>query len=325
MGDAAVSLWVVDGNGRAQAFYRRHGFAQDPEHLKRHDETGALEPALRAPGRGRARVAGTSRLGHETAWSLVPAASRGQGVHVLLGARSRHAPAQAVLVALLSAVVAATAAAGPALARASEESVQHRVLVAATQADRGVAVNVQAERPPAPTSLAARLRPATSGRPWVAPVGGATADGLVRGRTDVLVPVVARDGVCEHLVVTAGRCTQGAGEAVVSRSTAQALGLEVGARLDVADAGTGDDTGSVLRGVRVVGLSDPVDASSAYWFDRPQRADAPAGERCAGRRPSTSAGGPCAPAPGARSPPPSTCRSTRRPCGSRTSRRPGPG
>ncbi|GAB3677895.1 GNAT family N-acetyltransferase [Angustibacter aerolatus] len=52
VGDAAVSLWVVDGNGRAQAFYRRHGFAQDPEHLKRHDETGALELRYVRPAGG---------------------------------------------------------------------------------------------------------------------------------------------------------------------------------------------------------------------------------------------------------------------------------
>jgi ribosomal protein S18 acetylase RimI-like enzyme len=37
IGERAASLWVADGNGRAMAFYRRHGFA---------DEGGRkLEPA----------------------------------------------------------------------------------------------------------------------------------------------------------------------------------------------------------------------------------------------------------------------------------------
>ncbi len=29
IGDRAAYLWVLDGNARATAFYRRHGFADD--------------------------------------------------------------------------------------------------------------------------------------------------------------------------------------------------------------------------------------------------------------------------------------------------------
>ncbi len=41
-GDEPVHLWVLVGNERARAFYRRHGFAPDGK-TKRHEATGALE------------------------------------------------------------------------------------------------------------------------------------------------------------------------------------------------------------------------------------------------------------------------------------------
>ena len=40
--DRAASLWVLEGNGRAQAFYRRHGFAPDGA-SKVHEGTGTPE------------------------------------------------------------------------------------------------------------------------------------------------------------------------------------------------------------------------------------------------------------------------------------------
>lgn len=42
VGSRPASLWVLEGNARAQAFYRRHGFVPEGAH-SRHDGTGAPE------------------------------------------------------------------------------------------------------------------------------------------------------------------------------------------------------------------------------------------------------------------------------------------
>jgi ribosomal protein S18 acetylase RimI-like enzyme len=42
IGDDAAYLWVLEGNQRARAFYRRHGFADDGGR-KREPDTGAVE------------------------------------------------------------------------------------------------------------------------------------------------------------------------------------------------------------------------------------------------------------------------------------------
>jgi GNAT superfamily N-acetyltransferase len=42
IGDAAAYLWVLEGNQRAQAFYRRHGFADDGGR-KPDPDTGTFE------------------------------------------------------------------------------------------------------------------------------------------------------------------------------------------------------------------------------------------------------------------------------------------
>jgi ribosomal protein S18 acetylase RimI-like enzyme len=42
VGKRPASLWVLEDNGRAQAFYRRHGFVPEGAHA-RHDSTGAPE------------------------------------------------------------------------------------------------------------------------------------------------------------------------------------------------------------------------------------------------------------------------------------------
>ncbi len=54
IGDRAATLWVVDGNARAMAFYRRHGFA-DEGGRKPEPRTGVLEIRMsRGPVGGRA-------------------------------------------------------------------------------------------------------------------------------------------------------------------------------------------------------------------------------------------------------------------------------
>jgi len=49
-GDAAVSLWVLEVNARARAFYAKYGFAPDGR-TKRHPPTGVVEAWLVRPAR----------------------------------------------------------------------------------------------------------------------------------------------------------------------------------------------------------------------------------------------------------------------------------
>lgn len=54
VGDRAAYLWVLDGNARAAAFYRRHGFADDGGR-KPEPDTGLVELRMsRGPVGGRA-------------------------------------------------------------------------------------------------------------------------------------------------------------------------------------------------------------------------------------------------------------------------------
>jgi ribosomal protein S18 acetylase RimI-like enzyme len=51
VGARACSLWVLAGNARALAFYRRHGFVADG-HSKTHSPTGTIERRLIRHGSG---------------------------------------------------------------------------------------------------------------------------------------------------------------------------------------------------------------------------------------------------------------------------------
>jgi len=52
IGDRPAYLWVVEGNARAEAFYRRHGFADDGVR-KPEPRTGVLEVRMVRPSRAR--------------------------------------------------------------------------------------------------------------------------------------------------------------------------------------------------------------------------------------------------------------------------------
>ena len=49
VGDRAAYLWVLDGNARATAFYRRHGFA-DEGGRKPEPDTGVVEIRMARAG-----------------------------------------------------------------------------------------------------------------------------------------------------------------------------------------------------------------------------------------------------------------------------------
>jgi hypothetical protein len=196
----------------------------------------------------------------------------------LVAARLRHQPAQAVLVTLLAALVSLSAVLGVAYARAVEASVQHQTLAEASASARGVSIGATAASPPLPQQLEERLAPELRAPVWGTPVGGARVDGLlVRPTGNRLVSVAARDGLCGHVTIVAGRCLDDGepGQALVSSRALTDLQLKVGDPLPVAD-GSGNDTRPALS-LTVVGVYQPYDPAQEYWFDRPITRDAVAG------------------------------------------------
>jgi hypothetical protein len=194
----------------------------------------------------------------------------------LVVARLRSQPAQAALVGALSGMLALTAVLGVAYARAVEESVQRSTLLAATPHDRGVAVSSSSDKPPSPDELRAALEPQLAAATWLPSVAGASAPGLLLSGKPTLVPVVAREDVCAHLVMSAGRCAQGRGQAVVSRTLAAQAGLKVGSRLALADSSAGQDkASSVLSRPVVVGIYAQAEDTDTYFFGRPLAARSP--------------------------------------------------
>ena len=200
----------------------------------------------------------------------------------------RHRPRQALLVVLLSAVVAAAAALGPLYARAVEQSVLKNVLAEAPLARSSIAVTSTDTAPPSPAELAIAVRGTTPdlfGRPIQgadaqvelrAAPGGTGFEGpgedvppAARGR------LVSRQGMCGHLELAEGRCARGDGEVLVSRLAAGVTGVSVGDQLWVSAQGTapgGRDTRAAGREMDVVGVYEPPRPGDPFWSGRSQAA-----------------------------------------------------
>lgn len=199
----------------------------------------------------------------------------------------RHRPRQAILVVLLSAVVTAAAALGPLYARAVEQSVLRNVVADAPTGASGIFVSASGSNPLAPARLARAIAPETPPQ-FGRAVGGADTRVLLSVSPDgdrYRARLVSRAALCRHLTMSDGRCASDEGEVVVSRRTADAVGLRPGQRLRVVPEGAADpdDTPATVVAT-VVGVYEAVEPSDPYWSGRGQTA-APA------TRPGEAAGG----------------------------------
>jgi putative ABC transport system permease protein len=197
----------------------------------------------------------------------------------LTAAALRHRPGQAVLIVILAGVVSASAALGPLYARAAEQSVLRTVLSEAPAADRGIVVTSSNNRPPSPQQLAAGVGGVRT-RGYGAPIGGADVSVTVRGftisggSTEAAAQLTSRVGLCRHLVLVTGTCTESAagGSAVlVSQGNARAFDIGVGDQLRLSDAN--DHT--IALTATVAGIYRPFDASGDFWFGRSANASIP--------------------------------------------------
>ena len=176
---------------------------------------------------------------------------------LLRALRARGAQSGIVLVVALVAV--ATAATGPAFVTAADAAILADTLHDAPALGHGVGVVWQG--PLSGTlGLADVVDRTRAGSP-----GGRLLPTLVRGQERTWTSPAGRpsllawrDGLCDHLHLTSGRCATARGEVVVSASAAQTDGTGVGDRLSAQFRGAAPLT--------VVGLYEPVDPSGAYWF-----------------------------------------------------------
>lgn len=194
---------------------------------------------------------------------------RGAGVRLALrGIAYRRVTAVIVLVL---AVVAATAAVvAPLYSRAAQESIARGALVRSDVYGRGVHVDVvgaSVDKAPTLPQTLAQLRKGLPDRTFgpsvvsfsiqqtqAQPVRGPQAGSVVE------VPMVERQGMCAHLMLDAGRCPRGAGEAALTTRSLALLGLRVGQRVPL-QPGAGR--------LVVVGSYQPFSVENAYWSGRP--------------------------------------------------------
>ncbi|MGN6302891.1 MAG: FtsX-like permease family protein [Angustibacter sp.] len=205
---------------------------------------------------------------------------RGRFVGLRLALRGIAYRRLTAIVVLVLAVVAATAAVvAPLYSRAAEESIARGTLARSDVFARAVHADVSANAarvalPPSGTidSLRRRLKPPVFGTPrlsattesMVDPTAGPQAGGQVE------VPLLDREGLCEHLVMSSGRCPTRPDEAALTTRSMKLLGLQVGSRFSAAlvDVQRPDGSQQVAR-LTVVGTAEPFDLDDDYWVGRP--------------------------------------------------------
>jgi hypothetical protein len=175
-------------------------------------------------------------------------------------------------VLLVATLTTAAAVAGPLYLRAGGESVLRDALVAAPASTSGI--DVSYADLPQNDPLRTLVRRVTENPPPFAhtrrvlslqnslSVDGAAGPGRTR--------LMWREGACEHLRITAGRCPSGPQDALISARMARSTGLRIGTSVTgcpgaaVSIFSCGEPGGSVT--VRVVGTYALPDADP-YWFD----------------------------------------------------------
>jgi putative ABC transport system permease protein len=176
--------------------------------------------------------------------------------------RSRRSQAGTLLA--IAVLVAAAAFAAPLFVFAATQTVAQRDVAAAPAGQRLLSASKALEGAGQTTGIAdelTRLRgyPALRG---FTQVGGYTVVGTAgnaRGDKSTNSPMAYREDVCAHVSVL-GHCTSAPGTALVSASTAAALGLDVGGQVRVVTAGLKQP----LR-LTIAGVYRPRDPTEPYW------------------------------------------------------------
>lgn len=192
---------------------------------------------------------------------------------MFLGRALRYRWSQAVVLAGVSLLIGTCASFAPWFSRSVEQTVTtemltNRPLVAAWQLEALPPPTSRiVSKPTAPEKLQ-DLVPADVRPLFSKPVYGSHVDVQWITGPEITAPkpdarILWRDGFCERLTLTAGRCATAPNEVVASVADVDNHDLKVGQRLNIVPnqyVGTGKLT--------VVGLYRPVDAKDIYWFGR---------------------------------------------------------
>ena len=175
--------------------------------------------------------------------------------------------------ALLSVATAAmlAAAAGPIYLLGAQESVIRDTLASASVLDRGLTLTaapfIQNQGPPPEQRLLQALDAGTQMgiQQWFgSPIKNSSVHIALSRPADsdrYETDVIARDQVCDHIRISAGRCPQAPNEAVISDRSASQLHAVIGDRLDYRFSGF-----QASQGLTIVGIYAPADISQPYWF-----------------------------------------------------------
>lgn len=191
----------------------------------------------------------------------------------------RHRPFQAVVIALLAALVVGCAGIAPLYVRAMLQAQVDLSLAHARPVDVGMTLTSHGSIGGTPSTTGSALSPdlLTSAVPgdlatgFRGPVGTASV-AVVSGHAGrpLVGRLLWRDHACAHLRLLSGHCPRAADEILVSRADRAALGLGVGTGLDATeDVENPTEPPRPVR-LRVVGVY--VRPAGAFWADLPTTA-----------------------------------------------------
>ncbi|WP_432948499.1 FtsX-like permease family protein [Kribbella sp. CA-253562] len=193
---------------------------------------------------------------------------------MFLGRALRYRWSQAVVLAGVSLLIGTCASFAPWFSRAVEQTVTtemltNQPLVAAWQLEALPPPTSRIVSKPTPPEKLRTLVPADLEPLFSPPVYGAHVDITWLTGPQITAPkpqgrILWRDGYCERLKLTAGRCASAPSEVVMSAVDVDNHGIKLGQRLNIIP---NQYVGSGV--LTVVGLYVPADAKDVYWFGRP--------------------------------------------------------
>ena len=180
----------------------------------------------------------------------------------------RYRRAQAAALMLLSALIATCAALAPLYTRALEQGLLRQAVFEADPAD--TALTVKATRTPTAPDLALpRLSEVVPAgvrelhQPGIGTYNGQVVFQVFPNRPGAPLDLIYRDGMCEHVRITAGACPAAKGEIAVTAAEAAFWKWAPGDRFTVTERDA--PTGAVPQALTVVGVYEQV-PDGAYWM-----------------------------------------------------------
>jgi putative ABC transport system permease protein len=182
---------------------------------------------------------------------------------LVAGVRWRAWSTLSMLIVAVAAV--ALSAFGPIYLRSADQSILNGTLGAAPAANAGLTLQPAGSTasPGALAATAAQVPRAADGGAWFGRGIATASAGLtttVSGQS-YGATLVARTGVCHHVVIVGGRCPQGGATMMISTRSAHQLGVALGQRLSVSFSRTGPQVP-----LTVVGLYTAGNVAAAYWW-----------------------------------------------------------